>query len=121
MTSLHEYPASRYNEENLKKSCCAIADGVDFDLVRWALLRRYAEVRQLFVSTDPNVVNRAVGKMEELELVLAMFGEPLYGGLPLADGIPDEETASSAHGLDAEIGGGDPGGSGLPTPVATPV
>ena len=115
------YPASRYNEENLAKACRAIADGADFDLVRWAILRRYAEVRQLFLSTDPNVVNRAVGKMEELELVLAMFGEPLFDGLPLADGTPGEETVPAAQGLDAEIGGGDPGGSGLPTPVATPV
>ena len=121
MKPLREYPVSRYNEDNLKKSCRAIADGADFDLVRWALLRRYAEVRQLFFSTDPNVVNRAVGKMEELELVLAMFGEPLYDGLPLADGTSAMETASTGQGLDAEIGGGDPGGSGLPTPVATPV
>ena len=121
MTPLREYPTSRFNDENLKKACVAIADSVDFDLVRWALLRRYAEVKQLFVSTDPNVVNRAVGKMEELEMVLAMFGEPLYGGLPLADGTPDEETASDERDLRIEIEGGDPGGSGLSTPVATPV
>ena len=116
-----EYPASRFNDDNLAKACRSISEGAHFDLVRWALLRRYAEVRQLFFSTDPNVVNRAVGKMEELELVLDMFGEPLYGGLPLANGTPAEETASAKLALDTEIGGGDPGGTGLPTPVATPV
>lgn len=121
MRRLREYPPARYNDDNLAKACRAIADCADFDVVRWALLRRYAEVRQLFLSTDPAVVNRAVGKMEELELVLAMFGEPLFDGLPLADGTSAEGTAPTAPGLDTEIGGGDPGGSGLPTPVVTPV
>ena len=116
-----EYPPSRYNDDNLAKAARVAADGADFDIVRWALLRRYAEVRQLFFSTDPAVVNRAVGKMEELELVLALFGEPLYGGLPLADGTSGAETAHPYDGVGAEIGSGDPAGCGLPTSVATPV
>lgn len=112
-----EYPASRFNEDNAAKAFSEIAAHQDFDLVRWTLLRRYAEVRQLFFSTDPNVVNRAVGKMEEIEQVLALFGEPLYGGLPLADGTSPEEIAQPDMGLDAEIGGGYPGGSGSRPPL----
>ena len=117
----NEFPRDRFNDDNAAKAFSALAAHRDFDLVRWALLRRYAEVRQLFLSTDPNVVNRAVGKMEELEWVLEQFGQPLYGGLPLADGTSDEGTADAALDRALEIGGGDPGGSGLPTPVATPV
>ena len=117
----NEFPSDRFNDANVEKAFGAFAAHQDFDIVRWALLRRYAEVRQLFQSTDPNVVNRAVGKMEELEWVLEKFGQPLYDGLPLADGTSDDETAGSGLPLAPEIGGGDPGGSGLPTPVATPV
>lgn len=120
MMKPREYPASRFNDTNLEKACVEVAGAQGFDIVRWALLRRYAEVRQLFFSTDPNIVNRAVGKMEELEYVLAMLGEPLYGGLPLADGSPSEETAVAEFGFGTKIVGGDPGGSGLPTYVATP-
>lgn len=112
-----EYPASRFNDENAAKALSEIAEHQDFDLVRWTLLRRYAEVRQLFLSTDPNVVNRAVGKMEELEWVLDRFGTPLYGGLPLADGTSSEGTADASPDLALEIGGGYPGGSGSRPPL----
>ena len=112
-----EYPPSRFNEENAAKAFSEISAHQDFDLVRWTLLRRYAEVRQLFASTDPNVVNRAVGKMEELEWVLEQFGMPLYGGLPLADGTSADETANAALDLALEIGGGYPGGSGSRPPL----
>lgn len=115
-----EYPASRFNEENAAKAFSDIAAHQDFDLVRWTLLRRYAEVRQLFFSTDPNVVNRAVGKMEEIEQVLALFGEPLYGGLPLADGTSADEIALADLGINTEIGGGYPGSFRQSTPVVNP-
>lgn len=113
----NDFPKDRFNDENAEKAFSAIASHQDFDLVRWALLRRYAEVRQLFPATDPNVVNRAVGKVQELEWVLEQFGMPLYGGLPLADGTSADETASAALDLALEIGGGYPGGSGSRPPL----
>lgn len=112
-----EYPASRFNDENAAKALSSVAAHQDFDLVRWTLLRRYAEVRQLFLSTDPNVVNRAVGKMEELEWVLDQFGTPLYGGLPLADGTSAEGTADASLDQVLEIGGDYPGSSGSRPPL----
>ena len=108
-----EWPAKRFNEKNAEKAFSAIAKTSDFELVKWTLLRRYAEIRQLFLSTDAGVVNRAVGKAEEIERVLDLFGLPLYGGLPLADGIPDEETANAEEVLGAKIGGGFPDGFGI--------
>ena len=113
----NNFPKDRFNDENAAKAFDALAVHQDFDLVRWAILRRYAEVRQLFLSTDPNVAQRAVGKMEELEWVLDRFGTPLYGGLPLADGTSSEETANAALDLALEIGGGYPGGSGSRPPL----
>lgn len=111
------FPKERFNDANAKKAFAAVAAHQDFDLVRWALLRRYAEVRQLFSSTDPGVVNRAVGKAQELEWVLEQFGLPLYGGLPLADETSADETADAALDLALEIGGGYPGGSGSRPPL----
>lgn len=108
----NEWPASRFNEENAEKAFAAISQSTNFDLVKWTLLKRYAEIKQLFLSTDPGIVNRAVGKAEEIERVLDLFGSPLYGGLPLADGIPDDENAQSAEALSTKIGGGYPDGFG---------
>ena len=116
----NDFPKDRFNDANADKAFDALAAHQDFDLVRWAILRRYAEVRQLFLSTDPNVAQRAVGKMEELEWVLDRFGTPLYGGLPLADGTSSEETANAALDLALEIGGGDPGGIRLADPRYDP-
>ena len=113
----NDFPKDRFNDANAEKAFAAIAAHQDFDLVRWAILRRYAEVRQLFPDTDPNVVNRAVGKVQELEWVLEQFGQPLYGGLPLADGTSADETAEAALDLALEIGGGYPGGSGSRPPL----
>ena len=113
----NDFPKDRFNDTNAAKAFAAIAALPDFDLVRWAILRRYAEVRNLFPDTDPNVVNRAVGKVQELEWVLEQFGMPLYGGLPLADGTSADETADAALDLALEIGGGYPGGSGSRPPL----
>lgn len=108
----NEWPKERFNEQNAEKAFASIAKLPDFDLVKWTLLRRYAEVKQLFSSTDEGVINRAVGKMEEIERVLELFGMPLYGGLPLADGTPDDETANAEAFLGTKIGGGYPDGFG---------
>ena len=113
----NDFPKERFNDDNAAKAFASIAEQSDFELVRWAILRRYAEVRQLFSSTDPNVAQRAIGKMDELEWVLDRFGTPLYGGLPLADGTSDEETANAALDLALEIGGDYPGGSGSRPPL----
>ena len=113
----NDFPKDRFNDANAAKAFATIAAHPDFDLVRWAILRRYAEVRHLFPDTDPNVVNRAVGKVQELEWVLEQFGMPLYGGLPLADGTSADETAEAALDLALEIGGGYPGGSGSRPPL----
>lgn len=109
---INEWPKSRFNEANAERAFALIAKSADFDLVKWTLLRRYAEIRQLFSSTDEGVINRAIGKLEELERVLELFGMPLYGGLPLADGIPDEEIASPNWVDGTKIGGGYPDGFG---------
>jgi hypothetical protein len=50
--------------------------------------------------------------LEEIERVLELFGLPLYGGLPLADGILDDETANAEAFLGTKIGGGYPDGFG---------
>ena len=107
-----EYPKERYNDTNAAKAFDNIAKQTDFDLVKWTLLRRYAEVKQLFSSTDAGVLNRAVGKLEEIERVLELFGIPLYDGLPLADGTPADETVNPGEFLSAQIGGGYPDGFG---------
>ena len=117
---MNPFPPERFNDDNAAKAFAAISAHSDFDLVRWALLRRYAEVRQLFTSTDQGVINRAVGKMEEIEQVLALFGEPLYGGLPLADGTSPDETAPVDMGFAPQIGGGYPGDFRQSTPVVNP-
>ena len=116
----NDFPKDRFNDENAEKAFAAVAAHRDFDLVRWALLKRYAEVKMLMSNADPNAVIRAVGKAEELEWVLEQFGLPLYGGLPLADGTSGEETASAALDLALEIGGGYPGSFRQPTPVVNP-
>lgn len=116
----NDFPKDRFNDANAAKAFAAIAAHPEFDLVRWAILRRYAEVRNLFPDTDPNVVNRAVGKVQELEWVLEQFGMPLYGGLPLADGTSADETAEAALGQALEIGGGDPGSFRLADPRYDP-
>ena len=113
----NEFPKDRFNDANAEKAFAAIAAHQDFDLVRWALLKRYAEVRQFFPVTDSATLNRVVGKVQELEWVLEQFGMPLYGGLPLADGISAEGTADAALDLALEIGGGYPGGSGSRPPL----
>lgn len=114
------FPKDRFNDANAKKAFASVAAHQDFDIVRWAILRRYAEVRQLFPDTNPNVVNRAVGKVQELEWVLEQFGQPLYGGLPLADETSAGETADTALNLALEIGGGDPDGIRLADPRYDP-
>jgi hypothetical protein len=108
----NEWPIERFNDKNAERAFAAIAKSSDFELIKWKLLRRYAEVRQLFFSTDPGVVNRAIGKVEEIEKVLELFGAPLYGGLPLADGTPDEETVKSEEFSGTKIGDGYPDGFG---------
>jgi hypothetical protein len=109
---MKEYPKERYNNANAAKVFNNIAKQTDFDLVKWTLLRRYAEVKQLFFSTDALVLNRAIGKLEEIERVLELFGIPLYDGLPLADGTPTDETVDPVELLSAKIGGGYPDGFG---------
>jgi hypothetical protein len=107
-----EYPKERFNEKNATKAFELLTKSADFDLVKWTLLRRYAEVKQLFFSTDAGVLNRAIGKLEEIERVLELFGIPLYDGLPLADGTPADETVDPVELLSAKIGGGYPDGFG---------
>lgn len=107
-----DFPSSRFNEANAKKAFAAVAECDDFDIIRWALLKRYTEIRTLLSFTDPNVVSRAVGKMEELEHVLELFGSSLYDGLPLADGTPNAETMDADEFLDTKIGGDYPRGTG---------
>lgn len=121
MRAANDFNEERYNEANAEKAFAALGAQPDWDVARWAILKRYAEIRQgLFCSTDTGTLNRAAGKLEELEWVLERLGEPLYGGLPLADGIPGAENV---QGLDAEalgIGGGYPGGSGSRPPLGIP-
>lgn len=112
------FPADRFNEENAAQAFRAIAAHQDFDVVRWALLSRLAEIRQfLLPNTDGAQLNRAVGKVQELEWVLAQFGELPYGGLPLADGIPIDGEAGAEARPASESGGGYPGGSGSRPPL----
>lgn len=108
----NEWPSARFNEENAEKAFALIAQSKDFELVKWTLLRRYAEIRQLLFSTDQGIVNRAVGKMEEVERVLELFGQPLYGGLPLADGTSATGIAEPEDVLSTKIGGNYPDGFG---------
>lgn len=99
----------------------AIADGPHWRFVREALLERYAEIRtSLLPDTDGQRLNRTVGKMEELEWVLAMFGDAVYGGLPLADGIPSAEDGAAGAWGAPEIAEGYPGGSGSPAALGIP-
>jgi hypothetical protein len=113
-----EFPPDRFNEENARKAFRAVAAHQDFDIIRWALLMRLAETRHfLLPNTDGGVLNRAVGKAEEIEWVLACFGESPYGGLPLADGIPFGRDAAQEAGPTPEIGGGYPGGAGSRPPL----
>ena len=113
-----DFPAERFNEANAEKAFAKLAQDPDFDIVRWAILSRYADIRNIFSYTnDGNAVCRAVGKLQELEWVLERFGEPPYGGLPLADGTSDEGNAQDLGALAPEIGGGYPGGSGSRPPL----
>lgn len=107
-----EYPKERYNEANATKAFELLSNSSDFDLIKWTLLRRYAEVKQLFFSTDAGVLNRAIGKLEEIERVLELFGIPIYDGLPLADGTPADETVSREEFFNTKIGGDYPDGFG---------
>lgn len=112
-----EFPQERFNEANAANAFRAIAAHQDFDILRWALLTRYAEDRKLLSLTDGHAINRGIGKVEEIEWVLGQFGEHPYGGLPLADGTPFGGIGF-ADGLPApEIGGGYPGGSGSRPPL----
>ena len=113
----NEFPPERFNEESAKKAFREVAAHFDFDIIRWALLARYAEDRKLLSLTDGHVINRGLGKVEEIEWVLEQFGEPLYGGLPLADGIPATESGSLDGLLAPESGGGYPGGFGSRPPL----
>lgn len=112
-----QFPPERFNERSAAQAFRSLAAHQDFDVVRWALLARYAEDRQLLSSTDPNAINRGIGKAEEIEWVLAQFGEHPYGGLPLADGTSGVGDAAAEDALGAEIGGGYPGGSGSRPPL----
>lgn len=115
---MSEFPPDRFNEENARKAFRAVAAHQDFDIVRWALLMRLAETRHfLLPNTDGGVLNRAVGKAEEIEWVLACFGESPYGGLPLADGTPFAGGTESEAAQASESGGGYPGGSGSRPPL----
>ena len=115
---MKEFPPDRFNEENARKAFRAVAAHQDFDIIRWALLTRLAEIRQfLLPTTDGAQLNRAVGKAEELEWVLARFGEIPYGGLPLADGTPSGGESGSGARPAPEIGGGYPGGTGSLPPL----
>lgn len=90
-------------------------------VAREALIERYAEIRaSLLPDTDGSRLNRAVGKMEELEWVLAMFGEAAYGGLPLADGTPVREGGPGGAWCAPGIAEGYPGGSGSPAALGIP-
>lgn len=113
-----EFPPERFNAENAAKAFREVAANEDFDVIRWALLSRLAEIRNfLLPNTDAAQLNRAVGKAEEIEWVLACFGEHPYGGLPLADGTPFAAGAGHETGLTPEIGGGYPGGAGRTPPL----
>ena len=113
-----EFPKERFNEENAAMAFRALAAHQNFDIVRWAILSRYAAIREsLLPATDGCALNRAAGKLQELEWVLEQFGEPLYGGLPLADGTSDDEIVQAGSAAGAEIGGGYPGGSGSRPPL----
>ena len=112
-----KFPRTRFNEENAQKAFRAIAAHQDFDIIRWALLTRYAEDRKLVSMTDANAINRGIGKVEEIEWVLEQFGEPLYGGLPLADESLVDETALTDIVANAKIGGGYLGGSDSRPPL----
>ena len=111
------FPAERFNEKNAAQAFRALAAHQDFDIIRWALLARYAENRKLLSMTDANAINRGLGKAEEIEWVLEQFGELLYGGLPLADGTSALEKSLADIAAGAEIGDGYPGGSGSRFPL----
>ena len=108
----NEWPVERFNDKNAERAFEAISKHSDFELIKWTLLRRYAEIRQLFSSTDTGVINRAIGKMEEIERVLDLFCSPLYDGLPLADGTPGDEIADTGNEHSTKIGSGYPDGFG---------
>ena len=118
---MNGFPAERFNQENAAKAFREIAAHQDFDIIRWALLSRLAEIRHfLLPNTDVAQLNRAVGKAEEIEWVLACFGEHPYGGLPLADGTPFGGGAAPGAESMPETGGGDPGGFRLADPRYDP-
>lgn len=108
----NDFNPERFTDENVDKAFASVAAGKDFDLIRYALLKRYAEIRQLLPQTDGQLLNRAVGKMQEIEWVLERFGEPLFGGLPSANGISDEAIAAAGLDLGPKIAVGYPGGTG---------
>lgn len=116
----NDFNPGRFNEKNVEKAFASVAAGVDFDLIRYALLKRYAEIRNLLPQTDGPILNRAVGKLQEIEWVLERFGEPLFGGLPLADGISDEAIAEAGLDLGPKIADGYPGGSGSRSALGIP-
>ena len=100
----------------LKDALAAVRDSIPTDTLE--SLSRLAEIRNfLLPNTDAAQLNRAVGKAEEIEWVLACFGEHPYGGLPLADGTPFAAGAGHETGLTPEIGGGYPGGAGRTPPL----
>lgn len=115
---MKEFSPKRFNAENAAKAFREVAAHQDFDIIRWALLSRLSEIRHFLIpNTDAAQLNRAVGKAEEIEWVLACFGEHPYGGLPLADGIPFGGDAAQEAGQTPEIGGGYPGGTGSRPPL----
>ncbi len=109
------YDPTRFNDANVAKAFAHFAADPMWDLVRYSLLARYAEAKGFLRSSDVQMTQRAIGIMDALEQVLAQFGEPIYGGLPFADGTPATGTGSDADAAGAEIREGYPGGSGSPT------
>lgn len=111
------YDPSRFNEANVAKAFAHFAADPMWDLVRYSLLTRYAEAKGFLRSSDVGMVQRAIGIMDAIEQVLAQFGEPVYGGLPFADGTPATEAGPAVAVANAEIGEGYPGGSGSLAPL----
>lgn len=108
-------------DESRARAFAALSKTPQWGVVREALLERYAEIRlSLLPDTDGSRLNRAVGKMEELEWVLAMFGEAVYGGLPLADGTPARDDGRGGAWGEPGIAEGYPGGSGSPAALGIP-
>lgn len=116
----NDFNPERFNDDNVAKAFAHVASSDDFDLIRYALLKRYAEIRELLPQTDGPLINRAVGKMQEIEWVLERFGEPIFGGLPLADGISSEVIASAGIDLGPKIADDYPGGTGSRSALGIP-